>query len=143
MAEDGLTGFENFESSLSKLSSGLSKQERLVINNAGANEFERIIKPKIPKRKNTDEDVHLVDTLEHDELPNGSINVGFSKAGKKAYIGRLLNDGWDKRHKDGSYKHINGLHFFEQADVESREPLEAAMTAKTKQIINQKAGHNL
>ena len=51
----------------------------------------------------------MADTLVKNVNKDGSIEVGFSKKGNKAYIARFINDGWQSSNQyGGPYKYIPG-----------------------------------
>lgn len=85
-------------------------------------------RPKKPER-------HLADTLVINKEHDGSYATGFSRIGKKAYIGRFINDGWDvKNQYGGPYRHVEGKHYFEQAEVDTKDAVQAAWLEKVREV---------
>lgn len=132
---------DNFERILDSLAEGFGHAERVVVNKAGAEAFEKIMKPKVPysTKTHSGKSVHLRDSLVTDQHPNGSISVGFTAKSHKGYIGRFQNDGWDVRDRNGvQHGHVPGKHFWEESAKEAQVVLPKTMAIIAKQIIDGK-----
>ncbi|MFT8406643.1 phage tail protein [Liquorilactobacillus nagelii] len=134
---------ESFEKILDTLASGFGREEKLKADNAGADVFVKIMKPKIPEstklRKN--EHVHLRDSLIKVEHPNGSVSVGFTAKGEKGYIGRFQNDGWTVKDRNGqSHSTIVGKHFWESTQTEAKGKVGTAVAKQLKKAMDKKVG---
>ncbi|HIW90010.1 MAG TPA: phage tail protein [Candidatus Ligilactobacillus excrementipullorum] len=131
---------EEFDRILDNLADGFGREERFKANQAGAEVFKRIMKPKVPYsvlRKN--EKVHLRDSLITEEHANGSVDVGFTKKGAKGYIGRFQNDGWDVVDRNGQqHSHVAGKHFWEETQQEARGKVGTAVAAQLKRSMDRK-----
>lgn len=140
----------NFDRILDQLAEGFEAGDREKVNKKGMDVFESHLRPKIENlphegptydpAKHKPGNPRLIDTLIRDKYANGEVRIGFSKKGKKAYIGRLLNDGWDVYNGyGGPYRHKKGAHFWEETEVESKEKVAKAMAEKAQKIIDKKA----
>lgn len=130
---------EGFEHVLDSLANGFGRVEKLNANEAGANVFIKIMKPKIPERNNVHEEIHLKDALIKETRPNGSVNVGFSSKSNKGYIGRFQNDGWNVRDRNGqNHSHVAGKHFWELTQSEAKGKVGQAVANKLKETMNKK-----
>lgn len=123
--DNRMEGFEEMEETLLRLSRGLTPEERRAGAVKAGKRFKEVVKPTVPFRmhKKSDKSPHLRDSIAVHSTKDGEAQVGFSRDSKKGYIGRFLNDGWDIRRKDGTYRHVNGLHYWEAAKVASEEDL--------------------
>ncbi|TLQ03647.1 phage tail protein [Pediococcus stilesii] len=114
---------DSFESTLDALAEGFGRKERFEANEAGAEKFKSIMKPKVPVsvRVRKGEHVHLRDSLVTDEHANGAVDIGFTAKGQKGYIARFQNDGWDVKDRNGkNHSHIEGKHFWEETQREAK-----------------------
>ncbi|MEE6691400.1 phage tail protein [Lactiplantibacillus plantarum] len=120
---------DSFEHILDTMVEGFGREEKLKANAAGADQFIKIMKPKIPVGKlrkvhGHAEKVHLRDSLIAVDHPNGSVNVGFTAKGEKGYIARFQNDGWDVVDRNGSkHSHVSGKHFGRLLSVKQKAKL--------------------
>ncbi|MBE1727402.1 phage tail protein [Lactobacillus plantarum] len=135
-----------FEHILDEMASGFGRDARRDANKAGADEFIKVMKPKIPEGAlrnvhGSAEKVHLRDSLIEDEHPNGSVSVGFTAKGQKGYIGRFQNDGWDATDRNGGkHKHVTGKHFWESSQSEARGKVGMAVARQLKSDMDKKVG---
>lgn len=135
----------SFDRLLDNLADGFGRDERFKANKAGAEQFEKVMKPKVPYRYalRKGESVHLRDSLITVENANGSIVVGFTKKGMKGYIGRILNDGWQPkapygRSKKSNYDRVEGKHFWEETQREAKGQVAKAVYGSLKQSMDKK-----
>ena len=69
-------------------------------------------------------------TLEDRKRANkaGRVDVGYSDESKRGYIARFQNDGWIATDRNGySHKHVPGKHFWEAAEVSSKDRIQEAI----------------
>lgn len=137
----------SFDRLLDNLADGFGRDERFKANKAGAEKFEKIMKPKVPYRYalRKGETVHLRDSLISVENANGSVVVGFTKKSMKGYIARILNDGWQPkvpygRNKKSSYDKVEGKHFWEETQREAKGQVSKAVYGSLKQSMDKKVG---
>ena len=137
----------DFDRLLDNLADGFGRDERFKANKAGAEQFEKIMKPKVPYRSalRKGEAVHLRDSLIHVENANGSVVVGFTKKSMKGYIARILNDGWQPkppggRGKKSDYDKVEGKHFWERSQREAKGQVAKAVCGSLKQSMDKKVG---
>lgn len=124
---------------------GFSVTQRRKVNKAGSDIYEGSMQrflnehktPRVYKNKQ-----HLADTLTHEISNDGHYEVGFSKKGKKAYIARLLNDGWDvKNQYGGPYTHAQPPEwhdFFSKIGDEKDQAMAKAMVNEAKRQMRSK-----
>lgn len=129
---------------LERASKGLVAPERLLANLAGMNVFSPLLHSKVDKHRQ-DFDIkgakHLADTLVINKNDDASVSIGFSKAGKRSYIARFLNDGWEEFNQyGGPYGHHEGEYFWEKTEKETHEELSEAMKKVVKEIMDKKMG---
>lgn len=132
------------DNALEQASKGFTAPERLSVNLAGMKVFSPVLHSKVDKHRQ-DFDIkgakHLADTLVINENDNASVSIGFSKAGKRAYIARFLNDGWDEYNQyGGPYGHHEGEYFWEKTENETHENLSKTMEQIVKNIMDKKMG---
>ena len=83
----------------------------------------------------------MADTLVKNVKKDGSIEVGFSKKGNKAYIARFINDGWQSHNQyGGPYKYIPGEHYWESTEEETHDAVIKAMTQAAKAVMDKRVG---
>ncbi|MCT3589316.1 phage tail protein [Levilactobacillus brevis] len=135
----------SFDRLLDDLADGFGRKERLQANQAGAKQFEKVIRPKVPYRYalRKGESVHLRDSLISVENENGSAEVGFTKKSMKGYIARIVNDGWQPkapygRNKTSSYDRVPGQHFWEKAQQEAKGKVAEAVATSLKKSMDKK-----
>lgn len=134
-----------FDRLLDNLADGFGRDERFKANQAGAKQFEKIMKPKVPYRytMRKGETIHLRDSLITVKNPNGSVVVGFTKKGAKGYIGRILNDGWTPKTPGGrkltsTYQRVEGKHFWESTQREANGQVSKAIYDSLKDSMDKK-----
>lgn len=134
-----------FDALLDRMADGFGRDARFKANQAGAEQFKKIMSPHVPYRYNLrkGEAVHLRDSLIMVENPNGSVMVGFTKKGNKGYIGRILNDGWTPkppgtRKLTSTYEHVEGKHFWENAQREAKDQVARRVYGVLKQEMDKK-----
>lgn len=131
----------SFDHILDNLAQGFGHMEKIAANEAGAETFAQIMKPKIPEstKLRKGEKVHLRDALLKVEQPNGAVNVGFTSESNKGYIGRFQNDGWTPKDKSGkTYVPVVGKHFWEATQREAKGKVGAAVSSVIKQELDRK-----
>ncbi|CCI81634.1 hypothetical protein [Lactobacillus hominis] len=137
---------QNFDQKIDDLARGWTKMDRLVVNKAGMEAFKPILKSKIDQHRTTGKygvgyPDHMADTLVTNDKYDGSEEIGFSKEGKKAYIARFINDGWEEYNQHGGpYGHHEGEHYWEKATDESEKVVTAAMVKAAKEVMRRKLG---
>ena len=135
-----------FEHILDEMASGFGRDARLEANKAGADEFIKIMKPKVPvcELRNVHghaEKTHLRDSLVEVEHPNGTVSTGFTAKDEKGYVGRLQNDGWDATDRNGrKHKHVPGKHFWEDTQREAKGKVGQAVVKHVKSAMDEKVG---
>ena len=138
----------NFDRFLEKMENGLDVAERRKVNHAGADVYKDSMKQFLDSHRSNrvylDGQNHLADTLTKQSEQNGAVDIGFSKAGKKAYIARFLNDGWESKNQyGGPYRRVQPAEwhdFFKKIGVAEDSNMAKAMEKKAKSIIDRKAG---
>lgn len=140
----------NFDKVLADLSDGLTLEEHKRVNKVGDKIYERAMQQFLDShksdrvyKKGTE---HLADTLTHEIKDDGSYEIGFSKKGKKAYVARLLNDGWRPRNQHGGpygtapkgKKWADWHDFITNIGRDHDEEMGMAMAQKASQIIDDK-----
>ncbi|UVW17998.1 phage tail protein [Levilactobacillus brevis] len=135
----------SFDQLLDNLADGFGREERFQANEAGAKEFVRIMKPKVPYRFNLrkGETAHLRDSLINVEHANGSVDVGFTNKSMKGYIARIINDGWTPkppggRAKKSNYEPVAGKHFWEETQREAKGKVGEAVANQLKSAMDKK-----
>ncbi|MCG0678435.1 Phage head-tail joining protein [Lactiplantibacillus plantarum] len=137
---------DSFEHILDTMAEGFGREEKLKANAAGADQFIKIMKPKIPLGKlrkvhGHAEKAHLRDSLIAVDHPNGSVNVGFTAKDEKGYIARFQNDGWDVVDRNGSkHGHVSGKHFWETTQREAKGQVGKAVVEQLKTAMDKKVG---
>ena len=127
---------------LKELGKGIPISIKLAMNQNAMRPFKDVLKPKIEAHRTSDDDLkvppHMADTLIiQKDKKTGKVSIGFSKPGKKAYIARFLNDGWDvKNQYGGPYKRVEGLHYWESTESESKEAVTEAMKESLEAYFN-------
>lgn len=148
-----MLNINNMDDKLEELGRSFTSAEAWKINKAGIMPFYNALKGYYSvhrsakdyrgewRRKNPDTrprspEKHLIDTLVINKEKDGSVATGFSKAGKKAYLARFLNDGWDVRNQyGGPYRHVEGGHYWEKAEDETAEQVKAGELEALKQVM--------
>ena len=148
---DGLTN-NNFDEFLERMDKGFTLSERKKVNKVGDKVYEKAMHQFLDAHKSNriykDGTEHLADTLTHEIKEDGHYEIGFSKKGKKAYIGRLLNDGWRPRNKYGGpygeapkgAKYAEWHDFIAIIGRENDHVMGEKMASKAKEIMDHKAG---
>lgn len=136
---------QNMDRVLNQLGKTFSEKEAWEINGAAMRPFETTFKNNLsavhdaPLKK--DEVAHLKDTLVVNKVRGGDVEIGFSRKGKKSYIGRLLNDGWDVRNQHGGpYVHKEGLHYWEKTETSTESEVKKAELSALKQVMRKRVG---
>lgn len=134
----------NFDRIIDNLAKRWTKAERAEVNKAGEAVFTPMLKKKVDVHRTPGKGVgypgHMADTLDNNVRYDGSVEIGFTKKGKKAYIARFLNDGWEEHNQHGGpYGHREGEHFWEETTTEAEEPSKKAMAEAAKQVMRKKA----
>lgn len=136
-------GFDRF---LERVGDGFTIDERKKVNKAGSKVYQSSMQTFLNEhrsdRKYQNGTEHLADTLTHEITTGGKYEIGFSKKGKKAYIARLLNDGFDVRNQfGGPYKHVapeEWHDFFKRIGDENDERMAHAMSDEAHKVIKNK-----
>lgn len=138
---------DHFDNILDSLAQGFDREEKNLVNKAGAEEFKKNMTSddRVPKRNDVNEPYHIRDNFLIVEDKSGRVVVGFTSRSKKGYIARLLNDGWTpvgrgQRGKSNGNKPVAGLHFWEHTEAEAKDPVRQIMLNKTASILKRKAG---
>lgn len=147
MAEFKITN-DNFDKVLENAE--LTLQERRNVNRVGDKIYESamnaFLKDHESKNNYTDGTQHLADTLTHEIKEDGHYEIGFSKKGKKAYVARLLNDGWEPRNQyGGPYGHapkkeVEWKDFIHRIGENNDTAMGKAMAEKAKEYMDKKMG---
>ena len=125
----------------------LTLTERRKINRAGAKVYENHMKSFLDDHKSSNEyrdgTEHLADTLTHEIKEDGHYEIGFSKKGKKGYIARFLNDGWEAKNQHrGPYRHVQPVYwhdFIKRIGDECDEEMGKQMAEKTDEFIKKRS----
>ncbi|KRN13826.1 hypothetical protein EFQ23_04815 [Limosilactobacillus fermentum] len=133
-------GFDDF---LNDLEKKITVNNRRKINKAGADVYEKSMQQFLDEHRRSvvylNGQQHLADTLTHEIQNNGAYEIGFSRKGKKAYIARLLNDGWDVKNRYGgpwSHAQPEEWHdFISKLGDENDERMGKAMADKARNIF--------
>lgn len=136
-------GFDDY---LRKNGDGLTIDERKKVNKVGAKIYENAMQTFLDHHRSDrvyqNGTEHLADTLTHEITTGGKYEIGFSKKGKKAYIARLLNDGFDVRNQfGGPYKHVapeDWNNFIANIGKENDARMGREMSRKAQEIVNNK-----
>lgn len=121
---------ESFEGVLTRLAEGLTLEDRKRANKAGADIFAAELKAKTPRsdRIYHDGTPHIQDAVLVITEPSGRVDVGYSDESKRGYIARFQNDGWIVTDRNGySHKHVPGKHFWEAAELASKDRIQEAI----------------
>lgn len=135
-------GFDEF---LTRMSQRVTPKERSTINHAGMRVFKKKLEANIRehsgrKESNTKRREKMISTLTTKTEPGGRVLIGFSKKGKKAYLARFMNDGWDSKNQyGGPYTHQPGEHYWENTEGESKESVGKIMQSKTKEMMKRRS----
>lgn len=147
---DSLNGFlktGKFDAFLQSVSQHglLTLKERRKVNRAGDKVYETHMHQfldahktdRVYKRTN-----HLNKTLTHQIKEDGHYEIGFSKKGKKAYVARLLNDGFDVRNQyGGPYRHVQPAEwhdFISRIGKQCDQEMGREMATKAHEILEEK-----
>lgn len=148
---DGLVN-NNFDKFLAKAAQGFTLSERKKVNKAGDKVYEEAMSNFLDQHKSdrtyTGGTEHLADTLTHEIKEDGHYEIGFSKKGKKAYVARLLNDGWRPRNRYGGpygeapkgVKYAEWHDFIAKIGTENDKRMGETMAHRAKRIMDHKAG---
>ena len=128
---------------------GFTVSQRRKINKAGSDVYEHALQAFLNQHRSTRnlgaDEQHLADTLTHEIANDGHYEVGFSKKGKKAYIARLLNDGWDSRNQfnrhGAPYRHVEPPEwhdFIARIGKDRDKDMAQAMVSKAKKVMRPK-----
>ena len=85
----------SFEAFLDRLADGLSIEDKIAANKAGADVFKQALHDATPRsdtvyKRGT---VHLQDAIVEEVSPSGRVEVGFSAKSQRGHIARFQNDG--------------------------------------------------
>ncbi|QNQ83758.1 hypothetical protein FP435_04520 [Lactobacillus sp. PV037] len=138
----------NMDKKLEELGKSFTEKERFEINGAAMKPFEKHLRnflqtnlknnPYGAKQISNGEQ-HLLDTLKRNKVSGGEVELGFTKKGKKAYIGRFLNDGWDvKNQYGGPYRHVEGMHFWEETESATEHEVKKAELEAIKKVMKRR-----
>ena len=125
--------------------------EKAAINKPGADVFYNTLQEKVAHHRLPDSDKHhkgqhMADTLKEVKHDNGAYEIGFTKAGKKAYIFRFLNDGWWTRNQYNAsrhsepYSHVGGEHMWEDTTAETDGAIKEAEAKGLINVMDKRAG---
>lgn len=132
------------DETLTQLAAGLSNVEKLKINTIVAANFKTAMlsDDRIPKSTLTyaGEQVHLRDAFTiKPYMTYGYVEDGFTSASKKAYIGRMINDGWLAKDRNGmTHSTVPGQHFWELTARETARTTEEIYNREVKRAIDEK-----
>ena len=132
-----------FELVLDRLATGLSLEERVAANKAGADVFKQALHDATPRSDTvyTKGTVHLQDAIVEEIAPSGRVEVGFSAKSQRGYIARFQNDGWVATDHNGKrHKQVPGKHFWEQAEHTSKGRVQEAVKKSLKATLDRKVG---
>lgn len=134
---------ESFEAILDRLASGLSLDEKIAANKAGAEVFKKALHDATPRSDTVykDKTVHLQDAIIEEVSPNGRVEVGFSSESKRGHIARFQNDGWLATDRNGKkHKQVPGKYFWEKAEHASKGKIQEAVKQSLEATIARKVG---
>lgn len=84
----------------------MSFKDRVKINKAGMEPFRKAFVQNFNTSFKDGHGKSIISTLTEHTSPGGRVEIGFSKAGKKAYLARFQNDGWVPHNQyGGPYKY--------------------------------------
>lgn len=137
---------EKMDKALSAMSRKITRSEALYINSRGIAPFEIGLRENIKNRKvpyrNPDyvpDRKAMLDTLVENTKPDGGVEIGFSKKGKKAYLARFMNDGWDVKNQfGGPYTHVEGEHFWEHTEEDFKKSVEASERSALLEVMHKR-----
>lgn len=135
-----------FDAFLAKMSQKVTAKERSKINLAGMRVFQKNLEDNIRqhqgrKESNTTRREKMINTLTTKTEPGGRVFIGFSKKGKKSYLARFMNDGWDSKNQyGGPYGHQPGEHFWENTEKNAKEGVDKVMQSKTREMMRKRMG---
>ena len=134
---------------LSEHINGLTIKNRKKIKTAGADVYMKNMRSFLDQHRSSNNYIsgqeHLAETLtSSNDQSNGQVDVGFSAKGKKAYVARLLNDGWESKNQHGGpYGRVQPPEwhdFFTNVGEESSKEMEREMTKKARKIFSPNGG---
>lgn len=143
---------DNFDKFLARVGKGFTLDERKKVNKAGDKVYEEAMQNFLNSHKSSHTYLkgtqHLADTLTHEIREDGHYEIGFSRKGKKAYVARLLNDGWRPRNQYGGpygeapkgAKYAEWHDFIARIGSENDHRMGSQMAHKAKEIMDRKAG---
>lgn len=146
---------KNMDDALKALGQGFTPKEVEKINRSGILPFKRGLIRNSSVRKHTypltkqfiekfrtnygKEWEPIEKTIVLHKRPDGTMEVGFSKDGKEAYISRFLNDGWDVRNQlGGPYRHVTGEHFWEKTEADEEKYVKEAELEALKEVMHKR-----
>lgn len=135
---------------LERMADQFTVTEKKQINKPGADVFYHTLKEKVAPHRLSDGDKHhkgqhMIDTLKEVQHDNGAYEIGFTKAGKKAYIFRFLNDGWWTRNQYNAgrhsepYSHVAGEHMWEDTTAETGNTIKDAEAKGLTEVMDKRA----
>lgn len=111
----------NLDEKLMQLAKGLTTKQRIATNKAGMEVYRKAFEENFKSSMKHGDSI--LETLTEDTSTGGTVSLGFSKKGKKAYLARFQNDGWIPRNQyGGPYKYhrelpiVPGKHFWEKTN---------------------------
>ena len=134
---------ESFETILDRLANGLSLDEKIIANKAGAEIFKKALHDATPRSDTVYKQgtPHLQDAIVEEISPTGRVEVGFSGESKRGYIARFQNDGWLATDRNGKkHKQVSGKHFWEKAEHASKGKIQEAVKQSLEVAIARKVG---
>lgn len=145
------------DNALNALGKKFTPKERRYINRQGISPFAKALKDNvksgdkgtskflrpsyIAKYGESEAQKHkdrndLSSAIDTNYTPTNGVEVGFTKKSKKAYIGRLLNDGWDVRNKRGGpWTHVEGEHYWENTQNQADKAVKKAEAEALKRVM--------
>lgn len=121
--------------------------EKRKINREGIEPFYKTLRKNIENRsvpyvqdehrRYKPDRTKLLSTLDTNYTDDDGVEVGFTKKGKQAYLGRFMNDGWDVRNQHGGpWRHVEGEHFWERTQSETSYKVTKAEMKALKEVMN-------
>lgn len=109
-----------------KMAKGMTRQQRIKANDKAMDLFEERFKENFLRSMNNHGE-SILRALTREKTTGGTVAIGFSKQGKKAYLARFHNDGWVPRNQyggpypvHGSQPMVYGKHFWENTEEEAK-----------------------
>lgn len=147
MTDGGEILGDGLEKFIERADKALSLQGRKKVNRAGAKVYKKNMEAFTNAHRSNrvylTGQQHLADTVTtKTDASIGEVSIGFSKAGKKGYIARLLNDGWESYNQfGGPYGRIQPPEwhdFFTRIGEQSQQGMKSAMVREIEKQLRKK-----